>query len=197
MLTIRYVYRSAKYRGAPMHRCIVTSLVKRKDATIQVLRQAMKDRGLSKLAEAKFEIKRWKKKHQKLKNETKERHASLSAASQADEDITRLTSELKEKDDIITNLENEKLMLEETVEQLNTSMEQEKRGTRDEKTYSLDIRMMVYDAVVNQVPTTNIPTLIQTFFERSGITLKDVPHRNTVEQMTRELGVIYIRSSSS
>ena len=27
MLTIRYVYRSAKYRGAPMHRCIVTSLV--------------------------------------------------------------------------------------------------------------------------------------------------------------------------
>ena len=109
--------------------------VKRKDATIQVLRQAMKDRGLSKLAEAKFEIKRWKKKHQKLKNETKERHASLSAASQADEDITRLTSELKEKDDIIKNLENEKLMLEETVEQLNTSMEQEKRGTRDEKTY--------------------------------------------------------------
>ena len=28
MLTIRYVYRSAKYRGAPMHRCIVTSLVR-------------------------------------------------------------------------------------------------------------------------------------------------------------------------
>ena len=109
--------------------------VKRKDATIQVLRQAMKDRGLSKqLAEAKFKIKRWKKKHPKLKNETKERRALLSAASQADEDITRLTSELKEKDDIITNLENEKLMLEETVEQLNTSMEQEKRGKRDEKT---------------------------------------------------------------
>ena len=45
--------------------------------------------------------------------------------------------------------------------------------------------MMVYDAVVNQVPTTNIPTLIQKFFERSGITLKDgctdfhrVPYQN-------------------
>ena len=89
--------------------------------------------GLSKqLAEAKFEIKRLKKKHQKLKNETKERRALLSAAPQADEDITRLTSELKEKDDIIQNLENEKLTLEETVEQLNTSMEQEKRGKRDE-----------------------------------------------------------------
>ena len=44
---------------------------------------------------------------------------------------------------------------------------------------------MVYDAVVNQVPTTNIPTLIQKFFERSGITLKDgctdfhrVPYQN-------------------
>ena len=56
------------------------------------------------------------------------------------------------------------------------------------------IRMMVYDAVVNQVPTTNIPTLIQKFFERSGITLKDgctdfhrVPYQNCCHEIINNI----------
>ncbi|CAM1319971.1 Uncharacterised protein r2_g2834 [Pycnogonum litorale] len=177
----------AKLRKKPQRVKTLNQTISRKEATIRVLRQALKERDLAKqLAEAKEEITRWKRTHEKIKKRKKERHASQTT----DEAITSLTNELKEKEDIIRNLENEKLVLEETVEQLKTLMEQEKKSKKDEKTYSLDTRMMLYDAVVNQVPTKNVPTLIQKFSERSGITLKDVPHQNTIEQMTRELGVI-------
>ena len=50
--------------------------------------------------------------------------------------------------------------------------------------------MMVYDAIVDQVPTVNIHHMIEQFTWRCDITLTDVPHRSTVESMTRELGSI-------
>jgi len=66
----------------------------------------------------------------------------------------------------------------------------EKKTKKDEKTCSLDMRQMVYDSIINQVPTKNIPVLIRSFAMRFGVKISDVPHRNTVEQMARELGVI-------
>ena len=60
----------------------------------------------------------------------------------------------------------------------------------DGRIYSPETRMMVFDAIVNQVPTNNIPKLIQKYSLRSGLTLKDVPHRTTVEAMARELDAI-------
>ena len=58
------------------------------------------------------------------------------------------------------------------------------------KTYSPEMRMKVYDAIVAGVPTKNIPSLIAKFAHRSGKTLKNVTHRSTVEAMARELGAI-------
>jgi len=94
---------------------------------------------------------------------------------------------LDEKD--IRTLENEKLELEDMVVELkkknpviNTKM--------DGKTYSVDTRMKVFDILVNQVPTENIPKLMERIAERSGDTLSDIPNRTTVEQMARELGII-------
>jgi hypothetical protein len=62
---------------------------------------------------------------------------------------------------LIRRLENEKLELEETVEELRSHKTSEKQTKKDGKTYSVATRMMVYDAVVNQVPTQNIPPLIE------------------------------------
>jgi hypothetical protein len=95
------------------------------------------------------------------------------------------------KDDVIRRLEDEKLQLEETVQELSCLLDNKKTTSKkDGKTYSMETRMMVYDCIVNQVPTKNIPTVIEKISARSGVKLKDVPHRNTVEQMARELGVI-------
>ena len=80
-------------------------------------------------------------------------------------------------------------MLEDKMEQLSAATSQVS-SKKDRKTYSVDIRMMVNDSVINQVPTKNIPMLIQKFAERTGVKLDEVPHRSTVEQMTRELGII-------
>lgn len=67
---------------------------------------------------------------------------------------------------------------------------------KDGKTYSVETRMKVFDALVNQVPTENIPKLMDKFAKRSGEKLTDVPIRATVKQMARELGVIADLQSS-
>ena len=60
----------------------------------------------------------------------------------------------------------------------------------DGKGYNADMRMMVYDAEVDQVPTTNIPHLIKKIAIRCGVTLSDISHRTTIDKTTRELGSI-------
>lgn len=67
---------------------------------------------------------------------------------------------------------------------------------KDGKTYSVETRMKVFDALVSQVLTENIPKLMDKFAKRSGEKLTDVPIRATVEQMARELGVIADLQSS-
>jgi len=49
---------------------------------------------------------------------------------------------------------------------------------------------MVYDNIINQVPTQNIPALIERYAKRHGETSRSTPHMNTVEQMARELASI-------
>ena len=67
---------------------------------------------------------------------------------------------------------------------------QEKETKTDGKTYSSETRLLVYDAVVNNVPTQNIPNLIESQCQRLGHKLNSIPHRSTIEQMTRELDTI-------
>ena len=49
---------------------------------------------------------------------------------------------------------------------------------------------MVYDLLMCHVSSENIPCASANFYKRVGMTVKDIPHRTTVEQMAWELGVI-------
>ena len=49
---------------------------------------------------------------------------------------------------------------------------------------------MVYDAVMQRVPTANIPPLLGSWSRRMDMELSDIPSPTTVELMERELGVI-------
>ena len=53
------------------------------------------------------------------------------------------------------------------------------------KQFNINTRMMVYDAITNQVPTMNIPLLMQSFSKRLGAALDHVPHRTNVQQMVK------------
>lgn len=128
------------------------------------------------------------KKHRRLKQSNKNRRLTTISKKLHENGHTRLSNLLTEKDDEIRYLENETLCLKESI--TNEASVVEKKTKRDEKTFSLDMRQMVYDSIINQVPTKNIPVLIRRFAMRFGVKITAVPHRNTVEQMARELGAI-------
>ena len=60
----------------------------------------------------------------------------------------------------------------------------------NKNTYSSATRMLVYDAVVQLVPTVNIPNLLSSWPRRLGIEMADAPQQHCVELMARELGII-------
>ena len=101
-----------------------------------------------------------------------------------------LQLKLTAKDEVITMLENRVLVLEEEIEELKEATDKTKVTKKDGKTYSTDTRMSIYDAIVSQVPTQNIPSLIEKLSQRTGEKLSALPHRTTMEQMARELDVI-------
>ncbi|XP_014662638.1 PREDICTED: uncharacterized protein LOC106805525 [Priapulus caudatus] len=118
----------------------------------------------------------------------KEKKELVSASNnEKDNECVKLKDDLNSKNEVIRDLENEKLRLEETIESMKCG---DSNLQKEGKQYSSDMRMFVYDAVVNHVPTKNVPILMKQFAKRSGVILGKVPHRNTVELMTRELGVI-------
>ena len=79
----------------------------------------------------------------------KEKKQSVPTTN-VDPDFTKLKDEVKSKYEIIAELENDRLCLVETVRSLLSGESSlEKHG----KTYSLDMRMFMYDAIVNNVPT--------------------------------------------
>ena len=105
------------------------------------------------------------------------------------EQYQKLQQELEEKNKLVIQYENEILEQKEQLEEI-AKEKTEKETKVDKKTYSQNICMMVYDSIVNQVPTVNIPLLMQSYAKRHGETLSSVPQRTTVEQMARELGSI-------
>lgn len=84
-------------------------------------------------------------------------------------------------------MENEKCSLEDKVEEMEDLVLVTKS---DQKSYSSNMRLMVFDAIINQVPTSSIPKLIENFARRLNVTLEVIPSRSTVESMARELGII-------
>ena len=71
------------------------------------------------------------------------------------EQYVDLQEQMKNKE-TIKSLENVKAKLEDVVEEF-----QETYTKRDGRTFDDNTRLMVYDCVVNQVPTQNIPVLIK------------------------------------
>ena len=74
--------------------------------------------------------------------------------------------------------------------EIRCSLTAERKAKKYDKTYNSNTRMMVYDALVNQVPMQNIPVLIESQCKRTDQKLSAVPHRTSVENMARELDVI-------
>ena len=70
------------------------------------------------------------------------------------------------------------MFLEEKVEGLKRTKNEEKITKKDGKTYLTDMRMMIYDAIVNQVPTQNIVNQVPT----QNI-VNQVPTQNIVNQV--------------
>jgi len=100
-------------------------------------------------------------------------------------DIKKLRLELSSKNDIIDQLENQ-------LDSVNIEPDSEFHRETKNKKIGDKTRLFVYDCLVNQVPTNNIPNMLKLSARRFGVLLQDsdIPHRTGVELMARELGVI-------
>lgn len=112
---------------------------------------------------------------------------SSSEMESIQKELIALHETVQSKDQTIIELENKNLQLEESLADLEIGIESK---INNGKSYSTAMRLHVFDAIVNHVPTNNIPKLLEKFFNRLGTPLDEVPHRTTVEMMIRELGVI-------
>ena len=175
-----------------------------KDVIISDLRKKLKDAKVMKVTTAMpttgLKLQKLKVTHDRMKRYNKKKRVACQKISGSVSTVPliehqKLETLIGEKDNEIRTLQNEKLELEDEVNEMKmrkSIVETKKDG----KTYSVRTRMKVFDALVNQVPTENIPMVMEKFAKRSGETLANVPNRSTVEQMARELGVIADLQSS-
>ncbi|KAG1655884.1 Protein bric-a-brac 2 [Nymphon striatum] len=152
----------------------ITELKAQKDEKINELKQSTDIELRAKLHQANRNMKNLKRKY-----------GSLEQSKNDQLEVKKLKLDLQAKNDIIECLEHEVDSLKSPTG--DTFIRENK------KKFPLMTRAFVYDALVNQVPTRNIPVLLKLSASRfSGIELatNDIPHRTTVEQMARELGII-------
>ena len=162
---------------------------KRKESQIQKLKTEQDGEKELELRRTKLALQKSRKNLRNLKMY----HARNDSNQLArEEEIVKLWEKLRSMSIAFRELENANPILEERIasitygESTAAATSFSKKGKR----YSDDMRMYVYDAIVNQVPTRNIPILLAKFTQRAGIEVDSVPHRNTVEMMARELGAI-------
>ncbi|XP_065648591.1 uncharacterized protein LOC136077987 [Hydra vulgaris] len=163
----------AELKSLPNQLRVLKQNVKQKEKIIKALRAEI--RNLKKLTQKKNygeQIRRFKAEKKALKLYEKHKLRQLKTKHNA----TVLTSNR-----LIASLENDLLQIE---EERNVIMPD------DEKTYSLQIRMIIYNMLLCNVPTGNIPYLMRKIGLYMGVIVNNIPHRSTVEQMARELGSI-------
>ena len=156
---------------------------------IHILRKKLaqpQDENGEELATTRKKLKAMSKKCKRLTKEKANSSVSLSCNYIAMSQFIELQEKLRKKDETVGGMEDKILTLEDAIKSLNEESSMEKEG----KTYSMDMRFHVYDLLVNNVPTKNIPILIEKFTKRLGITVEKVPHRSTAELMARELGIV-------
>lgn len=174
-----------KYKKVSIKR--LNQTLKRKEAQLVRVKEKLNSSDLAdELRSAWGSVSTLKKKNKKMKYHKEARRKALdfSSPSPTGESDEGMILDLVGK---LHDLENEKCILEEKVDDL---MEGVLETKSDQKSYSADMRMMVFDALVNQVPTNCVPKLIENFARRCKVKLEAIPHRSTVESMARELGVI-------
>ncbi|XP_065643398.1 uncharacterized protein LOC136075085 [Hydra vulgaris] len=91
-------------------------------------------------------------------------------------------ADIKINTNAINSLENDMTQLENGT--INNTI------TLDDKTYPLKMRMIIYSMILSNVPTANIPFLLDKIAKYLGILFSHIPQRSTVDQMARELGNI-------
>lgn len=171
-------------------------LLKRKDASLakKDLKIAEIHSRYSKLAivkelcDVKGKLTKLQKMHKRLKhrNKTQRTIRAQGLNDRQDATIADLQGKLREKNDAICQLQCDNMWLQDAV----NDRQRDSKFKKEEKQYPTEMRMLVYEAIVNNLPTKNIPTLISQFAKRTGVDIGDVPHRSTVEMMCRELGTI-------
>ena len=164
----------------------LNQVIRRKQYTNDRLRRKQRGNDLHRqLVAAKSALALMKRKHRRL--QLYHGRKSTATATPTNE-VFELRDALKATNANVGHLENKNLMLQEEIESLHASgtPSLEKEG----KTFPPQIRMLVYDAIVHHVPTNHVPLLLKKIVKRTGIKMDTVPHRSTVEMMTRELGVI-------
>ena len=176
----------ARIKTNPKQIKLLNQTIKRKETTIRNLREASKQKDthsdLNTLNKEKILLKQ--------KNRVKMNQIRDKIRAEFEGKLRKKDALIRKKDKQIRYLETlvdqfqEKVMESKPVGKL----QQPGAGKKDKKTYSTDIRMMVYDCIVNQTPTRNIPTLLQKIAKRLDSEV-EVPCRTLVKQMTRELGV--------
>lgn len=126
-------HKSVKYLNQCLKR--KDEIIQRKKSTIRIPRHELKTtKWATELGENKCKLARLIKKHRRLKQSNKNRRLTTISKKLHENDHTRLSNLLTEKDDEIRYLENETLCLKESI--TNEASVVEKKNKRDEKTFS-------------------------------------------------------------
>ena len=168
----------AQIKSKPYRFKHLNQTITRKEKTIRQLRSTLQEQP------AILQLQKVQVEHHHLKRQLAS--AKIRYVSKLSHHQSVFRQQLADKDAEIRSLHNDLMLLEEEVEQLKRN----EQTTRDGKAYSTDIRALIYDMLVCHVPTCNVPPLLGKIAEHTGQRFTDIPHRTTVEQMARELGVI-------
>ena len=167
--TLREKIRSKPYRLKQLNQTIA-----RKEITIRQLREKL-NKNCSNL-----KLKQLQNANLYLKRQL------VSAQNQLSSVTAILKNQLVDKNVEIQVLQNDMLILQEKLE----SIQETEQNSRHSKSYSTSIRALIYDMLMCHVPSHSVPLLLHKIGEHTGYCFSDIPHRTTVEQMMRELGVI-------
>ena len=165
---------------------VLNQKIRRKEATIQMILEKKSEMGTTLKNKHRLENKRLRRKQKRELARAVQKADNVQQESLAT--IETLQNKVKEKGQQICALENSNMELEENLN--DTESASVFPTTSEGRMSSVNKRMFVYDCVINQVATGNIPKLIDSLIKRFGAEVSRLPQRNTVEMMVRELGVI-------
>ena len=155
---------------------VLTQKLKRKNQQIRRLKAERTETAeTSELQRVRQRLKNCKRQCQRLQSKC------ANAAHADNVKLTEMMTRLRSRDSYIHMLENDKLLLQERVDATDVHRKMMKPG----KAFDSDMRRIVYNGIVNQVPTANIPVR-HTIFPSKWTAFGTGP----VKMMAREIGVI-------